>query len=84
MDPAIAAEIAKIKTIDNHAHPVLPAAGDTGYDALPVEHMDPYTEPVRTRAGSPLAAEASRQIFGDHTRQELISQKREAYRQLGA
>ena len=47
------AEIAKIKAIDNHAHPVLPAAGDTGYDALPVEHMDPYTEPIRTRAGSP-------------------------------
>ena len=79
IDPAIAAEIAKIKAIDDHAHPVLPAAGDNGYDALPVEHMDPYTEPVRTRAGSPLAAEASRQLFGDHTRQELISQKREGY-----
>jgi hypothetical protein len=41
IDPVIAAEIAKIKAIDNHAHPVLPAAGDTEYDALPVEHMDP-------------------------------------------
>jgi len=62
IDPRIAAEIAKIKTIDNHAHPVLPAPGDSEYDALPVEHMDPYTEPIRTRAGSPLAAEASRQL----------------------
>jgi uncharacterized protein len=79
IDPAIAAEIAKIKAIDNHAHPVLPAAGDTGYDALPVEHMEPYTEPVRTRAGSPLAAEASRQLFGDRPRQELIEQKRADY-----
>ena len=31
---------------------------------VPVDSMDPYTEPVRTRAGSPLAAEASRQLFG--------------------
>jgi len=75
IDPAIAAEIAKIKTIDNHAHPVLPAAGDTGYDALPVEHMDPYTEPVRMRAGSPLAAEASTHGFGT----ESIRQKGQDY-----
>src|SRR5271167_1377911 len=70
IDPGLAAEIAAIKTIDNHAHPVLPAAGDTGYDALPVEHMDPYTEPVRTRAGSPVIAEASRQPFGTHPKNE--------------
>ena len=79
IDPAIAAEIAKIKAIDNHAHPVLPASGDTGYDALPVEHMDPYTEPVRTRAGSPLAAEASRQLFGGADKRKLIEQKGDAY-----
>jgi uncharacterized protein len=71
IDPRIAAEIAKIKTIDNHAHPVLPAPGDSDYDALPVEHMDPYTEPIRTRAGSPLAAEASRQLqLGSHPRDD--------------
>src|SRR5580700_11923832 len=52
IDPRIAAEIVKIKTIDNHAHPVLPAPGDSEYDALPVDHMDPYTEPIRTRAGA--------------------------------
>jgi predicted TIM-barrel fold metal-dependent hydrolase len=79
IDPAIAAEIAKIKAIDNHAHPVLPAAGDTGYDALPVDHMEPYTEPVRTRSGSPLAAEATRQLFRGTPRQEVIDQKREGY-----
>jgi len=46
IDPGIAAEIAKIKAIDNHAHPVRPALGgvqDTDYDALPVENMEPYT-----------------------------------------
>ncbi len=74
VDPAIAAEIAKIKAIDNHAHPVLPAAGDNEYDALPVEHMDPYTEPVRMRAGSPSAA-ASTHGFGA----AMIRQKGEGY-----
>jgi len=79
IDPAIAAEIAKIKAIDNHAHPVLPAAGDTGYDALPVEHMEPYTEPVRTRAGAPAAAEASRQLFGKTPRAGRMAQERDGY-----
>ncbi len=79
IDPEIAAEISKIKAFDNHAHPVLPATGDTGYDALPVEHMDPYTEPVRTRAGAPVVAEASHQLFSDRPRQAVIEQKRDAY-----
>ncbi|HTW67688.1 MAG TPA: amidohydrolase family protein [Bryobacteraceae bacterium] len=79
IDPEIATEIAKIKAIDNHAHPVLPAPGDTEYDALPVEHMDPYTEPVRMREGSPLAAEASRGLFGNADKRNLIQQKGDAY-----
>lgn len=79
VDPGIAAEIAKIKAIDNHAHPVLPAAGDAGYDALPVEHMERYTEPIRTRAGSPLAAEASRQLFGSSQKKDVIAQKGAGY-----
>jgi len=79
IDPQIAAEISKIKAIDNHAHPVLPAAGDSGYDALPVENMEPFTEPARTRAGTPLAAEASHQLFGNAHPRDLIEQKREGY-----
>jgi len=79
IDPAIAAEIAKIRAIDNHAHPVLAGADDTGYDALPVEHMDAYTEPVRTRAGSPVVAEASRRLFGGAQKVDLIAQKGDAY-----
>jgi len=66
IDPELAAEIAKIKAIDNHAHPVRPFLGgdkDTDYDALPVEVMDPYTEPVRTREGSPLVIQAWRELF---------------------
>ena len=67
IETQLAAEIARIKAIDNHAHPVRPTVGndkDVDYDALPVETMEPYTEPVRTREGSPLALEASRALYG--------------------
>ena len=87
VDPQIADEIAHIKAIDNHAHPVRPRLGndkDTDYDALPVESMDSYTEPVRTRAGSPLVLEADRALFGNvkdftaHKRQ-LMQEKGDGY-----
>ena len=68
IDPQLSAEIAKIKAIDNHAHPVRPVFDgqdkDAEFDALPVDVMEPYTEPVRTREGSPLVIEAWRQLFG--------------------
>jgi hypothetical protein len=68
VDPQLSAEIAKIKAIDNHAHPVRPIFDgkdkDTEFDALPVDVMEPYTEPVRTREGSPIVIEAWRQVFG--------------------
>jgi predicted TIM-barrel fold metal-dependent hydrolase len=87
IDSQLADEIAKIKAIDNHAHPVRPTWGtdkDTDYDALPVESMDPYTDPVRTRDGSGLALEASRALFGagaDYKarRRQLMEEKREGY-----
>ena len=97
IDPQLASEIAKIKAIDNHAHPVRPqlpgTEKDTEFDALPVDVMEPYTEPVRTREGSPLVIEAWRQLFGyqyndgapDHLRelrqrkQQLIEEKGEGY-----
>ena len=68
IDPVLAAEIAKIKAIDNHAHPVRPtAAGETpddGYDALPVENLEASTDPVRFRPnGNPLMAKAGEALF---------------------
>ena len=94
IDPQLAAEIAKIKAIDNHAHPVRPVLSgdkDTGYDALPVENMEAYTEPVRTREGSPLVIEAWKHLFGyryndlapDHVRQ-LQERKKQILQQQGA
>jgi predicted TIM-barrel fold metal-dependent hydrolase len=87
IDSQLAAEIFKIKAIDNHAHPVRPVFGndkDTDYDALPVETMEPYTEPLRTRAGSPLALEASRALFGSakdfrERKRQLLQEKGTGY-----
>lgn len=65
VDAQLASEIAKIKAIDNHAHPVRPGLpADTDFDALPVDHMEPYPEPVRTRPDSPIVAEARQKMQG--------------------
>ena len=85
IDSQLAAEIAKIKAIDNHAHPVRPTFGsdkDVDYDALPVETMEPSTEPVRSRQGSPLALEASRGLFGNA--KDLRERKRQVLAEKGA
>jgi hypothetical protein len=85
IDPQLAAEIARIKAIDNHAHPVRPTLGgdkDTDYDALPVESMEPYTEPVRTREGSPLVLEALRSLFGNA--KDFRERKRQLLEEKGA
>src|ERR1035438_1055009 len=49
VDPQLAAAIAGIKAIDNHAHPVLTAPGDREFDALPVDNMEPQSDPVAMR-----------------------------------
>src|SRR5579862_3525674 len=67
VDAQIAAGIANIKAIDNHAHPVRPTAAgekpDDGYDALPVETLEPQSDPVRDRPGSPDILAAHKAIF---------------------
>lgn len=64
VDPQLSVEIARIKAIDHHAHPVRPTAPgetpDTDYDALPVETLAPQTNPVRMRPGSSQLIEAQR------------------------
>jgi predicted TIM-barrel fold metal-dependent hydrolase len=85
IDSQLAAEIASIKAIDNHAHPVRPTLGgdkDTDYDALPVESMEPYTEPVRTREGSPIVLEALRALFGNA--KDFRERKRQLLEEKGA
>jgi predicted TIM-barrel fold metal-dependent hydrolase len=66
-DPEIAALIASTKAIDNHAHPVLPPpndATDRGFDALPVDNMEPETDPVAWRADNPQLAAAWKALWG--------------------
>jgi predicted TIM-barrel fold metal-dependent hydrolase len=93
IDSQLAAEIAKIRAFDNHAHPVRPLSGsdkDTEYDALPVDNMEPSTDSVRVRDGSPIILDAWRQLFGyrysdfapEHVR-ELQQRKKQLMQEKG-
>ncbi len=68
VDPKLARAIAAIKAIDNHAHPVRPTAPgvavDTEFDALPVDSLEPQSDPVRQRGKSPVVADAHARLFG--------------------
>lgn len=68
IEPQLAREIAQIKAIDHHAHPVRPTspgeAPDTDYDALPVEALAPQSDPIRMRAESSVTVEAHRLFSG--------------------
>jgi hypothetical protein len=85
IDSQLAAVVAKIKAIDNHAHPMRPTLGsdkNVDDDALPVETMEASTEPVRTRHGSPLALEASHALFGNA--KDFRERKRQVLAEKGA
>ena len=69
VDPQLAAAIAGIKAIDNHAHPVLAAAGDREFDALPVDNMEPQSDAVAMRPGAfrtPFTAESKAAAKREH------------------
>ncbi len=66
VDLNLAREIAAIPAIDNHAHPVLapPLDGtDRDFDALPVDNMEPQTDPLAWRPDNPQLAEAWKALF---------------------
>ena len=67
-DPQLVAEIAKIKAIDNHAHPFrFVGEGDKPddeYDALPLEGLEPFALPPRLSPANPEYIEAWRALFG--------------------
>ena len=67
-DPQLVAEIAKIKAIDNHAHPLrFTAEGDKPddeYDALPLEGLEPFALPPRLNPANPEYIGAWRALFG--------------------
>src|SRR5262245_17423944 len=74
IDPALNAEIQKIRAIDHHAHPPrITAKGeppDRGFDALPVDNMEPASDPVGFRPGNPAVSEAARALYGGQTKQQ--------------
>jgi predicted TIM-barrel fold metal-dependent hydrolase len=67
-DPDLAAEIARIRAIDNHAHPVrVTGAGeqpDRDFDALPVDSMEPQSDPLGLRPGAPGMLGAWQALYG--------------------
>jgi uncharacterized protein len=67
IDAGLASEIARIRAIDNHAHPVRMAANgeppDREFDALPVDNMEPSTDPWYLRADAPGLTDAWRALY---------------------
>ena len=91
IDPTLAQQIASIPAIDNHAHPLLspPAyATDRNFDALPVDNMEPDTDPAGMRPTLPALHDAWQAIFNfngtpplDDAQQKQLDAAREATRQ---
>ena len=68
VDEELASEIAKIRAIDNHAHPVrITGAGeqpDRDFDALPVDNMEPQSDLVNWRRDAPGLVDAWHTLYG--------------------
>jgi len=79
VDPALAAEIAQIRAIDNHAHPVRNVAGDREFDALPVDNMEPQSDPVAMRPGASATREAARALWAGRKKADLAKEKGDQY-----
>jgi predicted TIM-barrel fold metal-dependent hydrolase len=82
IDAAIAAEIARIRAIDHHAHPVRVVGQgevDREFDALPVDNMEPSSDPLFLRPGAPGVKEASRALFGAGGKQQTMREKGDGY-----
>src|SRR5258708_14159052 len=71
----LAAEIAKIKAIDNHAHPVINDGKDQEFDALPVANLEASSDPVRLRPDSPDTATPWHALLRQSTLQAMKSAK---------
>jgi len=83
VDAALDNEIQKIRAIDHHAHPPRVVAKgeppDRGFDALPVDNMEPMSDPLIFRPGNAAVAAASRALFSGQTRQQTMDAKGEQY-----
>ncbi len=67
IDPAVARVIVSTAAFDNHAHTLLPPPNyetDRGFDALPVDSMEPQTDPVGLRDDNPQLPAAWKALWG--------------------
>ena len=67
IDPVLQKQIDAIVAIDNHAHPLLPPPNyktDREFDALPVDHMEPETDPAAWRPDNPQLQDAWLHLWG--------------------
>jgi hypothetical protein len=85
-DPDLEKEIGQIRAIDNHAHPVRATRADEppdrGFDALPVDNMEPQSDPVNLRPGAPATLDAARELYGTtdrQTKQRFLKEKGDQY-----
>src|SRR5215472_11950266 len=82
-DSALAAEIQRIRAIDNHAHPVrnvLKGPPDREFDALPVDNMEPASDPVGLRPDALGIRAADQALYGTTARKAQIQrEKGDAY-----
>src|SRR5260370_33781562 len=66
-DPALIAEIHKIRAIDNHSHPprmVAPGEKDDEFDALPCDPLEPTAPNMMTRPENPQYLAAWKALWG--------------------
>jgi predicted TIM-barrel fold metal-dependent hydrolase len=88
IDPEIAAEIGRIRAIDHHAHPVRVVGEgeqDREFDALPVDNMEPSSDPIYLRPGNPGVIEAWRALFAypySDGRQEHLGERQSRKRRV--
>src|SRR5262245_20528712 len=93
VDTELAAAIAKIPAIDNHAHPtrvVGEGEVDDEFDAMPLEGLDPFPSAVNMRPDNPRFVGAWKQLYGyayedmsaEHVK-ELLAAKQRTIRERG-
>ncbi len=64
VDSALAAFIAGIRAVDNHAHPNSTAPADSEFDAMPLDGIPPSPWPMRIRQENPEWINAYRAVYG--------------------
>ena len=83
VDAGLSTEIANIKAIDNHAHPVRVVPNgqppDREFDALPVDNMEAQSDPVNQRPGAPLLLQAANALYGRSAKAHTMQEEGDQY-----